>query len=272
MPAVDSAWGRESRSDGNHSQGGKLELAAEKQIEQMTKTYDQQVSRLNAQIEKLEGDLKSGDQKDERLVNRTRSRMQLLTRQRDSMKDMASRVRQSVASALAGGSAGLECVKRATGVAVSAEDLFVALAVDTKRDWYFMMNQNSGNISVLIPHSEALEEAVAEKGISIRTRGPGPQTSRSLETIELESGVRRPYGLHDSTVLGPPLPRRRAFGKHSTRRRQVRCRQTRRAQTCQEETELRLDRRHRVVVRYSYERERKRVVEVHRAFRYARKV
>lgn len=57
----------------------------------------------------------------------------------------------------------------------------VALAVDTKRNWYFIMNQNSNNIAVLVPKDQAPEETEEEKQSREARMGLGKKLTGAWE-------------------------------------------------------------------------------------------
>ncbi len=57
----------------------------------------------------------------------------------------------------------------------------VALAVDTKRNWYFMMNQNSNNIAVLVPKDQAPDETEEEKVSREARQGLGKKLTGAWE-------------------------------------------------------------------------------------------
>lgn len=57
----------------------------------------------------------------------------------------------------------------------------VALAVDAKRDWYFIMNQNSNNIAVLVPKDQAPEETDEEKASREARQGLGKKLTGAWE-------------------------------------------------------------------------------------------
>jgi hypothetical protein len=118
----------------------RMEDAAKRQIDQLMSSYDEQIKRLDEQLEKLRTQIAENAapaNEDERAAaNRERARaraqtrIQVLESQRDSMKEAAEQVRTSYASSL-GGEVSLDRVKRATGLAVTQQDVFVTLpAVD----------------------------------------------------------------------------------------------------------------------------------------------
>ncbi len=57
----------------------------------------------------------------------------------------------------------------------------VALAVEPKRNWYFIMNQNSNNIAVLVPKSEAPGETEEEKQSREAREGLGKKLTGAWE-------------------------------------------------------------------------------------------
>ncbi len=57
----------------------------------------------------------------------------------------------------------------------------VALAVDSKRNWYFIMNQNSNNIAVLVPKDQAPEETEEEKASREARLGLGKKLTGAWE-------------------------------------------------------------------------------------------
>ncbi len=60
----------------------------------------------------------------------------------------------------------------------------VALAVDKKRDWYYMMNQGGNNIAVLVPKSEAPAETEEEKQARIAREGLGKKLVGAWEAVK----------------------------------------------------------------------------------------
>lgn len=99
----------------------------------------------------------------------------------------------------------------------------VALAVDKKRDWYFIMNQNSNNIAVLVPKDQATEETEDEKMSREARQGLGKkltgaweyQRSKSLgksndsAEFSMEQYVTQQYSylhFHNSGSLGTTKP------------------------------------------------------------------
>ena len=99
---------------------------AEKQMEQMKEMYSSQVKRLEEQLEKLQAQLEKADKDDERAVKRLEARIKAIEPQLAQMKDISKQVSESLGSQM-GGEASLARVKRATGIAVSKQDVFVVL-------------------------------------------------------------------------------------------------------------------------------------------------
>lgn len=99
---------------------------AEKQKEQMTEMYESQVKRLEEQLAKLQAQLEKADKDDERAVKRIEARIKALEPQLTSMKDISKQISESLGSQMSG-EASLARVKRATGIAVSKQDVFVVL-------------------------------------------------------------------------------------------------------------------------------------------------
>lgn len=99
---------------------------AEKQMEQMTEMYASQVKRLEDQLEKLQTQLENADKDDERAVKRLEARIKAIEPQLATMKDMSKQIREGLGTQI-GGEATLARVKRATGIAVSKQDVFVVL-------------------------------------------------------------------------------------------------------------------------------------------------
>ncbi len=99
---------------------------AERQAKQMAEMYSAQVKRLEEQIEKLNAQLEKADKDDARAVKRIEARIKAIEPQLAGMKDIEKQVRTTASNEL-GGEATLARVKRATGIAVSNQDVFVAL-------------------------------------------------------------------------------------------------------------------------------------------------
>ncbi len=103
-----------------------MKKEAEKQIEQMSERYSSQIRILTVQLEKYQAQLEKADKDDERAVKRLEARIKAIETQLTNLRDMTKQILESFGSEV-GGEATLARVKRATGIAVSKQDVFVAL-------------------------------------------------------------------------------------------------------------------------------------------------
>ncbi len=104
----------------------KLEAMSKKMVAQVSSSYTEQIKRLDEQIASLQEEAKKIDESDERALKRNKSRTELLEQQKSTYAESLKSIEESY-SQMFGGDAGLEQVKRATGIAVGKNDVFVSL-------------------------------------------------------------------------------------------------------------------------------------------------
>ena len=99
---------------------------AEKQKEQMSERYSSQIKILTVQLDKYQAQLENADKDDERAVKRLEARIKAIDVQLTSLRNATKQILRSYGREIEG-EATLARVKRATGIAVSKQDVFVAL-------------------------------------------------------------------------------------------------------------------------------------------------
>ncbi len=104
----------------------KLEALGQKMVERVTKSYGEQIERLDKQIAELEESRKEIDETDERALKRADLRIETMKRSRQSYERNLETLTESYKRSYSPEQLA-QRVKRATGIAVNKQDVFVAV-------------------------------------------------------------------------------------------------------------------------------------------------
>ncbi|MCU0707421.1 MAG: hypothetical protein MUF23_03930 [Pirellula sp.] len=102
-----------------------LKKAAEEQKKMVTESYTQQLEQIDTQLRRAKEENEKADPADEKGAKKRQRRLKMLEQQRDQWDGMLKQIEESFAAQ--GGDAILQQMKRATGLAVSKQDVFVSL-------------------------------------------------------------------------------------------------------------------------------------------------